>query len=514
VDVCLAAKQVSGNTMIMRMNFGAATRLPAAAVAVTAGLLVWHSARKPAPEPSGLPAIGLSVSPPTSFAASSAPPFKANITYEQVKPLLATFHDALPVELKSKPAAALETAWPDWVTRSNAEIRVRLERGDEDSIYNFWLYGTTFTTLPRITERDVAKLNGAGGAAGLLQGRLNDLLNGIAAPGDNDRLRFVRMVIERQGIDPATAEGRDQSWNFLVDLRERAIKDNDRYLRAAKSAQQLESGVRESLFATLFHDRGLSSDTRINVDFPIDQALAVLAAKGSLKPRIVRRIAIVGPGLDFADKAEGYDFYPQQSIQPYAVLDSVLRLGLVDSSELHIATLDVSPRVNEHLNAARERAKSGNPYVLQLPLDCDSPAHRWVPSFVTYWQHFGARIGDEIPPIAPPPGSNIRVRAVRVRPEMTRAIEPLDLNIVLERLAPLREEDRFDLIVATNVLLYYDAFQQSLALTNISAMLRPGGIFLTNYHVAPVGSMESTDSVTTGLDPQHNGDTLFVYRRR
>ncbi len=374
--------------MIMQIKSRAAARLPTAAVAVTAGLLIWQGTREATPEPTGVAATTHSV---------------ANITYEEAKPVLSAFRDALPAELKSKPPAELETAWLDWVTRSNAEIRARLERGDEDSIFNFWLYGTTFTTFPRVTDRDVAKLDGPGGAAELLQGRLNDLLNGLAAPGDNERLRFARKVIERQGIDPTTAAGRDQAWNYLVDLRARALTDNDRYLRAARSAQHLDSGARESLFATLFHDRGLSSDTRIDVDFPIDQALAILAAKGQL---IVRRIAIVGPGLDFTDKAEGYDFYPQQTIQPFAVLDSVLRLGLARPAELHMATLDLSPRVNEHLNAARERAQSGRPYVLQLPLDRDLPTHQWKPNFVAYWQHFGARIGDEIPPITPPPGSH------------------------------------------------------------------------------------------------------------
>jgi chemotaxis methyl-accepting protein methylase len=73
-----------------------------------------------------------------------------------------------------------------------------------------------------------------------------------------------------------------------------------------------------------------------------------------------------------------------------------------------------------------------------------------------------------------------------VRPEVTLSITPRDLNIVLERLGPLAKDDLFDLIVATNVLVYYDAFEQALALANISAMLRPGGVFLTNYKSRPL----------------------------
>jgi SAM-dependent methyltransferase len=441
-------------------------------------------------------------------------PLKTNISWDEAKPVVDAFPKDLPAELKGKSPAQLEAAWPAWVSRSNAEIRARLERGDEDSIFNFWLYGTSFTKRPRMTNRDVANLGGPAGAADLLQGRLNDLLTGIANPGANDRLRFVREVMRRHGIDPTTPAGRDEAWNYMVDLRARAHADNDRYVQAGQSAQQLDDSARQSAFATLFHDRGLSSDTRLDVDFSIDQALKALGAKGSLKPGSIRRVAIVGPGLDFTDKAEGYDFYPQQTIQPFAVLDSLLRLSLAASADLHMTTFDLSPRVNQHLEAARQRAQSGTPYVLQLPLDGDSPAHQWNPDFEAYWQHVGARIGDDVPAIPSPPGASVRVRAVRVRPAMALSITPRDLNIVLERLAPLNEDDRFDLIIATNVLIYYNAFEQALALANVSAMLRPGGVFLTNYKIAPLPPVESSGSVITSFDRQGNGDTIFVYVRR
>jgi hypothetical protein len=39
---------------------------------------------------------------------------------------------------------------------------------------------------------------------------------------------------------------------------------------------------------------------------------------------------------------------------------------------------------------------------------------------------------------------------------------------------------RFDLIVATNIFLYYDRFEQALALLNLEAMLNTGGVLLTN----------------------------------
>ena len=48
-------------------------------------------------------------------------------------------------------------------------------------------------------------------------------------------------------------------------------------------------------------------------------------ARGRLTPGAVRRVAIVGPGLDFADKDVGFDVYAQQTLQPFAVLDALDR---------------------------------------------------------------------------------------------------------------------------------------------------------------------------------------------
>jgi len=64
------------------------------------------------------------------------------------------------------------------------------------------------------------------------------------------------------------------------------------------------------------------------------------------------------------------------------------------------------------------------------------------------------------------------------------------LNIVTERLI---NQGRFDLIVATNVLSYFDDRQLALALSNISAMLRPGGYLLHNESRA--GLVETAGAV-------------------
>ena len=431
--------------------------------------------------------------PTNATPAPAVASLKVSISYDEARPILDTHRASLPAELNAKTPIELESFWPAWVSRHNTEIRSRLERGDEDSIVNLWLYGTTFTTLPRATDRDLAMFRDRARSEDLLLRRLDDLVAGIATPA-----------------------GGNQARAYLVEARERTIAENQGYRRTALSASQLpDQRATLAAFATLFRDRGLSSDTSISADFALDQALGALTSQGKLGAGSVRRVAIVGPGLDFTDKAEGYDFYPQQTIQPFAVIDSLIRLNLSKRDELRMTTFDLSPRVNQHLEAARQRARGGDPYVLQLPLSRDDPSHQWNPDLVRYWRRWGDGIGDEVPAIAAPAGTAVQVRAVRVAPSIVMSIIPRDVNIVLERMAPLAADERFDLIVATNILVYYDAFDQSLALANVSSMLRPGGFFLTNYAVVPAAPMESSAGLmtTVAFDRQHNGDTLFSYQR-
>src|SRR6185503_4518666 len=100
---------------------------------------------------------------------------------------------------------------------------------------------------------------------------------------------------------------------------------------------------------------------------------------------------------------------------------------------------------------------------------------------VTYWKQFGDQIGEETRPVAAPAAAgNVQVRAVRVRPAVVLAVVPDDLDIVLQRHAPVQDQDPFDLVIASNIFVYYDAIEQSLALANVAAMLRSGGLLLTN----------------------------------
>jgi hypothetical protein len=270
-----------------------------------------------------------------------------------------------------------------------------------------------------------------------------------------------------------------------------------------------DAGARAGANASIFRERGLSSDTSILSDYGVATALQAIAAQKRLPPGSVRRVAVVGPGLDFTNKADGYDFYPEQTIQPFALVDALRRTGLA-APELRLTTFDVSDRVNGHLVALPERAASPDGYVLTLPLD---GGEEWTAQLLEYWKAFGSAIGEEVAPARPPDAAGpVRVRAVRVRPEVVRSVEARDVNIVIDR-PPLAAADRFDLIVATNVLVYYDVFEQALALSNIASMLREGGVFLTNNAVFPTPPMKpSADYLKLAHTPTRY-DELFWYQR-
>ena len=137
--------------------------------------------------------------------------------------------------------------------------------------------------------------------------------------------------------------------------------------------------------------------------------------------------------------------------------------------------------------------------MLQLPRET---AFVWNPLLVKFWEELGDRIGSPADAATAPRG--VQIRAVRVRPEVVRSITAEDVNVVLQRVEPLPALERYDVIVATNILVYYDVFEQSLAMANIARMLKPGGILLTN---SPVFELPSTPMRSVGFT-----DVLYEQR--
>jgi hypothetical protein len=374
----------------------------------------------------------------------------------------------------------LETAWPEWIADHDRGIRARLDQGDEDTIVNWMLFGTSFTSRPRAVLGAVES-----GTAGdqelvlrrtieLIQGRLDDLVRALAAPGTDERRLFARDLLQRKGLRFATAADRESVRDHLLEAMMRVAAEQeqiDRELAATRSSDAQTEFIRRS---RLFRTRGLSLDTSLVANYSVEQALVAMKARGLLVAGAVKRVAIVGPGLDFADKDVGFDFYPQQTVQPFAVLDSLDRLGLAPSTGAEIVALDISPRIVDHITRARARAVKNVGYTLHLPLPKSVP---WLPEVRAYWQRFGDRIGASAPLRSSKEIADLAdLRAVRVRPSVIRRLSVLNVNIVTDRL----DGEPFDLVIATNVLIYYDVIEQALSLSNVEAMLKPGGFLLAN----------------------------------
>src|SRR5260370_7755316 len=65
--------------------------------------------------------------------------------YSDAKPILEALEEALPAELRDIPAEKRDAARIDWAKSRDTQIRARLAQGDEDTVVNFLLFGTSFT---------------------------------------------------------------------------------------------------------------------------------------------------------------------------------------------------------------------------------------------------------------------------------------------------------------------------------------------------------------------------------
>lgn len=428
------------------------------------------------------------------------------VPYASVKAVLDQPSEQLPVELRNP----TEAKWKAWSQQEDKAIRARLQRGELDSMVNLLLYGTSFTKRPRIKVESLTEAS----RAGILQARVRDLVTGLGRPGDNERLVFLNGLLRSMGVDPTDA---GQTGVFIYNNLQRVLQEMTKLSESGQQATHLADAA--DIFnwrPGMLRDRGVSLDTSIFPDFSIEQALRDLKSRGVLREGQVARVAVIGPGLDFSDKNEAfsYDYYPQQTLQPFALYDSLLRLRLAKASGLDMSIFDVSSRVISHIESARQRAKMNAGYVIQLPRGVGNP---WPPDLIRYWQSLGDQIGAEVTPIRPPVilrsangGQSLEARAIRVRPEVVLRFQPGELNIVLERI-DMTEADRFDLMVGTNIFIYYDAFERSLALENAGTMLKHGGLLLTNDRLpeVPGGTMR-----LGGLsDTQDSHDPVGWYRK-
>ena len=408
-------------------------------------------------------------------------------------------------------ALADSDAWDSWIRRQDQGVRSRIDRGVEDSISNLILYGTSYTSLPRLENAESA-VSVEGTVSAIAHERVAALVEAMAAGRLNERVQFAVNFLRRKRI------ARNRWEKFLTNNLQRFAQEQNTYQQKLMRAE--ESGdVNEKLSTrgTLYENRGLSVDTSLLVNYALEDTLQSLCDKGELRQASIRRIAVVGPGLDFTNKHRGYDFYPVQTIQPFAIYDSIIRLKLAGPGGIDIVAMDLNPAVNAHITKLVQEARAGHSYTVQVPRD---KAEDWTDGAAAYWTHFGNFIGVPAKPLLIPEDlegpAGVMLRAVAVAPRYAARVTPLDLNVVTQR-AEFSKDRMFDLVIATNILVYYNRFQQALAMANIAAMMRPGGLFLTNdalsaHHTTALKFLDLHHADFAKDSP--SGDMVLVYRRQ
>jgi hypothetical protein len=351
-----------------------------------------------------------------------------------------------------------------------------VREGDLDHLIFYLLQSTRFTPLPPIEpalsakalvdslaprEREAFLLDpwaATSRVPATVRSRAAALLRALESPGHDARLAYFRALVTTS----------------FPDRRRREAALAGEYLRVMKFVYEKEFVAQRSTrgadaVADLYRTRGLSTDTAVEAGFLVYQGLGVLR---SLEPdRRIRRLLIVGPGLDLAPRTALLEAGPPESYQPWAVIDALLALGLSRVEDLEVVAADINPRVVEHL----ARARNGPPTLALVSEIRGSGTVTLSEEYRDYFARLGHAIGDVQAGASTLAAGHLH-KTLRVRPEVARTLRAERLDVVAERLP----SPTFDLVVATNILPYFDDVQLMLALTNIAGMLAPDGIFLHN----------------------------------
>lgn len=148
----------------------------------------------------------------SSFLLRPAPPFPQKavaLPYRDAQTILTALEEALPEELRGKSQADQPAAWSRWLTLYDSSTRARLARGDEDSLVNFLIFGTSFTHQSRLSAGSQAQE--------IIQKRIEDFIQAISLPGNNERLQFLRGLLEEKGYSVSTPSGRTAVRNYIAE---------------------------------------------------------------------------------------------------------------------------------------------------------------------------------------------------------------------------------------------------------------------------------------------------------
>ena len=334
-----------------------------------------------------------------------------------------------------------EAAFPEWLVRAGRSAKLRMEEGERDHLIYYLLQSAAFSTRPRVEPALSAReFSESGRIPDVVAARMADFL----ANPRGGRHAYLLTLLPPDG-------GKE----FL----EREYRRAMRFLHQKEfESRRWEGNERRDFVASLYQTRGHSTDTKPEANFAVHTGLEVLR---KLEAELaIERVLIIGPGQDFAPRTQLRDQGEAQSYQPYAVADSLLALGFSPGSVPRIDCADINPRVVDFINSFGRR----------LPPRLFVRWGKAGPDYEQYFQDLGKAAGT--------------VRVIRpgekeftVRSDAAKSVTARLWNVLTE--LP-RSSVQYDLVIATNVLLYFSRQELLLAMNNVRRLLRPGGYFLHN----------------------------------
>jgi len=378
---------------------------------------------------------------------AQAPSHAIRITWDDLAPL----HAALESRGLTGPS------FDAYLERVRQDDARRVREGDLDHLIFYTLQSTHFTSRAPIEPALSAKtFHDAGDhVPGEVSSRLRDLLKALDSRSADPRLVYFRSLLT-------------SAFHDTPDREAALVVEYKRVMRFVYNKEFVAQRAGPDAVAELYRARGLSTDTAVEAGYVVYNGLGILK---SLDPdRPIRRVLIVGPGLDLAPRTSLLEAGPPESYQPWAVIDALVSLGLSRLTDLTVVGADINPRVVDHLR----RSRSVPPSLTLVSGIAETPAVQFSQDYRDYFAQLGRSIGETERATDAPPGH--LSKAVRVRAEAARTLDAEPLDIVTARL----DTPAFDLIIATNILPYFDDTQLALAMTNIAGMLVPGGVLLHN----------------------------------
>jgi hypothetical protein len=418
-----------------------------------------------------------------------------------------SWQDVAPIHARLEARGFSATDFSARVDRLAVDNGRRVRAGDLDHLVFYALQSTRFTTRPPIEPALSAKA----------------LVDGLEAPAraaffvhpDSARARVsdavrARLAAFLRARGSTGGDARLAYFRRLLDdevplAREREAALVSEYLRVMRFVYEKEFGAGRSSTAAaadLYRTRGLSTDTAVEAGFLVTQGLGVL--RGLDPDRRVRRVLIIGAGLDIAPRTALLEAAPPQSYQPWAVLDALVGLGLSRLDDVEIVAADINPRVVDHIRHAR----TVPPVLLLVSGIGDDAQVALASGYREYFSALGRSIG-----LAgdsgrranrgslPVPVGHLFTR-VQVSKQAAATLDAERLDVVTERLAGRT----FDLVVATNVFPYFDDEALMLALVNIAGMLGPDGWLLHNEARPALHDV----AAAIGLPPTHSRHAVIA----